>query len=349
MSSLVVVTTSYPEHPGDAQGHFVAAEVRRLTATHDVTVLAPGHGRKPVGSERVVSLGGGDAFGFPGALPRIRERPLRALAATGFAARAVAWLRRAPAPARIVAHFLLPCGVPIGTAARRRDTTRLEIVVHGSDARLFAALGPARALVTHELLRSRAELRCVSTELSELLLDGVTPRQRLELRRRLRVEPSPIDVPAQSRAEARYGLGIHTEARLAVVAARLVPGKRVDVALEACRRVGIELVVLGDGPERAALVRRFPEARFVGQVPRTLALRWLAAADALVTASRLEGAPTVVREARALGTPVVCLEAGDLRRWAAADSGIHLAESDAELGPRVAAVIAASSATASLC
>ena len=116
---LYVVTTSYPEHPGDAQGHFVAAEVRRLAETHDVTVLAPGRERAPLGNERVISLGGGSAFGFPGALARLRERPWRVAGAVQFVVNAVRWLERAPTPARLIAHFLLPCAVPIATRALR--------------------------------------------------------------------------------------------------------------------------------------------------------------------------------------------------------------------------------------
>jgi teichuronic acid biosynthesis glycosyltransferase TuaC len=87
---------------------------------------------------------------------------------------------------------------------------------------------------------------------------------------------------------------------------------------------GLQTVVVGDGPERPALEQRFSTVRFVGQVERPLALAWLAAADALVSASLHEGAPTVVREARALGTKVVCLPAGDLRKWAEADPGIYV-------------------------
>jgi teichuronic acid biosynthesis glycosyltransferase TuaC len=97
------------------------------------------------------------------------------------------------------------------------------------------------------------------------------------------------------------------------------------VALEACERLSaLHVVVVGDGPERPRLMQRFPRARFVGQVARPLALAYVAAADALVSASLHEGAPSVVREARALGTAVVCLEAGDLRRWAERDAGIHV-------------------------
>jgi glycosyltransferase involved in cell wall biosynthesis len=120
-------------------------------------------------------------------------------------------------------------------------------------------------------------------------------------------------------------VGIRPDARVAVIVARLVPGKRVDVALEACRRVpNLQTIVLGDGPERDALARRFPSASFLGHVERSIALAYLSAANVLVSASLLEGAPTVVREARALGTDVVCLPAGDVARWAESDPGIHV-------------------------
>jgi glycosyltransferase involved in cell wall biosynthesis len=52
-----------------------------------------------------------------------------------------------------------------------------------------------------------------------------------------------------------------------LVVSRLVPYKRVGLAVEACRRIGAPLVVVGDGPERAALERSAgPTVRFVGRV-----------------------------------------------------------------------------------
>lgn len=320
------MTTSYPEHQDDAQGHFVAAEVRRLAETADVTVLAPGAARTALGRERVVSLGGSSAFGFPGALPRLRQAPWRSVAAARFVVNALGWLRRAAPPRQLIAHFLLPCGVPIATRGRRDASTQLEVVVHGSDAQLFAALPVVRGAVSCELARSGASLRFVSSELKALVLGCLGRRQRAMLEPRSRVEPCLIQVPDRlSRQRARAQLGLAQDARVAVIVARLVPGKRVAVALEACRRVaGLQSIVVGDGPERARLQAQFPQALFVGHVERPRALSYLAAADALVSASLREGAPTVVREARALGTPVVCLEAGDLRRWAEADAGIHV-------------------------
>lgn len=297
-----------------------------MLAQHEITVLAPGDERPSIWGERVVSLGGSAAFGFPGALARLRADPRAWLGAAEFCWRARAWLGQAPAPDRLIAHFLIPCGVPLATSAARASGSELEVVIHGSDGRLFARAPVGRAAAGAQLIASNAALRFVSNELCELVLASLPARQAAVLRTRSRVEPCSIDVSAPDRRAAREELGIAGSARVALIVARLVASKRVDVALAACERVrGLATVVVGDGPERAALSRRFPNTTFVGQVERPLALTYLAAADVLVSASLEEGAPTVVREARALGTQVVCLAAGDLRRWAERDAGIVIA------------------------
>ena len=331
MSRIVVVTTSYPRHRGDAEGHFVGAEVRRLCEGADVTVLAPGLERASLWGERVVSLGGGEAFGFPGAVERLRRRPSQVLGAAGFVLSAARWLKREEVPDRVIAHFLLPCGFPIATRGLAGRRSELEVVVHGSDARLFARLPGGQGVVGRALVAADATLRFASTELRDLVLSALTTSQARVLAGRARVEPAAIDVDGvPARADARRRLGIAEDAKVAVIVARLVPGKRVDVALEACARINdLSSFVIGDGPEMAALSRRFTAARFVGHVQRPVALSYIAAADVLVSASLEEGAPTVVREARALGTHVVCLEAGDVRQWAATDPGLSVVASGA--------------------
>jgi glycosyltransferase involved in cell wall biosynthesis len=139
------------------------------------------------------------------------------------------------------------------------------------------------------------------------------------------VRPSPIDVPPLDTAECRRALGIASGRPLALVVARLVSGKRVEVALAFREHLPEhDWVVIGDGPERARLARRFERVRFLGQLDRDATLRWICAADVLISASLSEGAPTVVREARALGTRVIAAAAGDLEQWAASDPGIQL-------------------------
>jgi glycosyltransferase involved in cell wall biosynthesis len=126
---------------------------------------------------------------------------------------------------------------------------------------------------------------------------------------------------------------------------RLIPSKRFELGLECISAVGASAVVIGDGPERGSLESRARrlglDARFVGQLPRPAALGALRRADVLLHPSRAEGAPTVVREARALGLAVVCSDAGDLLRWAADDAGIVVA-ADVDLAAALQRVLRSS-------
>jgi glycosyltransferase involved in cell wall biosynthesis len=172
------------------------------------------------------------------------------------------------------------------------------------------------------LLRRGATFRFASRELRDRLAEATG----LGLGSTV-VQPSAIEVgDAPSRETARRILGVPPSARLAVIASRLVPGKRIDRAIALARGRAQRVVVVGDGPERERLERAFPEATFVGLLLRPEALAWIAAADLVVSASRDEGAPTVIREARALGVPVLCEAAGDVRAWAQEDAGIEIVD-----------------------
>jgi teichuronic acid biosynthesis glycosyltransferase TuaC len=312
---IVVITTSYPASPGDPSGHFVASEVGALRAEgHQVTVIAP----RPAGergAEDVCWVEAGSAFGWPGVMSRLRERPLRVLSVLGFAFRARRALARQGRVDRVVAHFAVPSAWPIAS----RCGVKLEVVVHGSDARLIGRLpGFLRRRIAHSL--RAAEVRTVSEELRRELGRALGPA----IAARTSVREARLELDgALGRADARRELGIHENERLVVVAGRLIRGKRTEVALGAARLIpNVRVVVVGDGPERSRLEQAFPEAELVGLVPRERALAWLAAANVVLSASLEEGAPSVVREARALGTPVVALACGDLMRQAESDPGL---------------------------
>jgi teichuronic acid biosynthesis glycosyltransferase TuaC len=316
---VAILTTSYPRSPGDAAGHFVRAEARALCAAgHDVWVFAPGaEAVVEPGAPRVVWLASGKAFGSPGAAARLRENPLRGAAALAYLARAGSALKERGPFERVVAHWLVPSGFPLALVAG--PDTELELVAHGSDVRLLARFPSVARWVLGTFVARSATVRCVSHELATELV-ALEPR----LAPLLRVEACPIDLPALDRAAARrrHHAG---SAPLIVVAARLVPGKRVEVALRSATLVpGARCVVLGDGPERAALEQAFSGVEFLGSVPRDVCLQWLAAADLVLGASRLEGAPSVVREARLLGTKVVACASGDLAAWAADDAALWI-------------------------
>jgi teichuronic acid biosynthesis glycosyltransferase TuaC len=340
---VAVVTTSYPSEPGDPSGHFVAAEVQALRrAGHHVSVIAPWPGgarraHAPAayadtdahpGTEAVRWLEAGGAFGWPGALARMRAEPRRVLGAARFVAAARRELALLGALDRVVAHFIVPSAVPICAPAWNAKRA-LEVVAHGSDVRLLARLPYVMRRRILAVLRG-ADIRCTSAELREELVRDADA----EFAAQVRVAPSPLDMSGvPNREQARRSLGIAAETRLLLVVGRLVAGKRVEVALGAAQLVaGAECVVVGDGPERAALARAFPAVRFVGRVPRQVALTWIAAADVLLSASRDEGAPSVVREARALGTRVAAVPAGDLRRWSRFDPGLSVVSEFVLLG-----------------
>jgi glycosyltransferase involved in cell wall biosynthesis len=172
------------------------------------------------------------------------------------------------------------------------------------------------------LLARGTHFRFVSTELRNLIADAGAA----ELYAEARVAQSPIDVSeAPARAVARSERGISDHERLIVIVGRLIRSKRTNLALSAVSLIPkTKIVVVGDGPERANLEHRFSDAQFVGQIARREALGWIAAADLLVSASRQEGAPTVVREARALGVPVVSTASSDLHEWARNDRDLFV-------------------------
>ena len=114
----------------------------------------------------------------------------------------------------------------------------------------------------------------------------------------------------------------------ALLCGRLVDAKRYHLAIEAAAERQIPVTVIGDGPAEASLRKLADtlgvEATFLGRLPRPEALAVMDRATVLLHPSQDEAAPTVVLEARALGTPVVCCDAGDLKLWARRDDGIFL-------------------------
>ena len=323
MPRVLFITTSYPSERDDCAGHFVRAEVNRALADgHAVTVIAP-HAKRDAERASVNDRPHFGAFGSPGALSRLRARPDRWLGALIFVMTARSAARKFGPFDRTVAHFILPSLWPICALA----SGEVEVVVHGSDLRLLERLP---RFVRERVLRTRPGVkqnyRCVSTELAGRLAKLFTNDDVPEIC----VAPSPIEMPELgSKTELRETLGIGPE-KLVVIVARLISSKRVDVALRAAGAIDAKVVVCGDGPERQRLEREFPKVHFLGQVPRKRALEWMAASDVVLSASLEEGAPTVVREARALGVPVVTADTGDVTSWAKRDTGIFVAAPERE-------------------
>jgi len=95
---------------------------------------------------------------------------------------------------------------------------------------------------------------------------------------------------------------------------RLAPEKGHIGLLQAfakARVTNTELVLVGDGPDRARVERTIAElglqnsVRLLGRLPESETLREIARSDVLVLASFMEGLPVVLMEAMALAVPVI--------------------------------------------
>jgi glycosyltransferase involved in cell wall biosynthesis len=96
-----------------------------------------------------------------------------------------------------------------------------------------------------------------------------------------------------------------------LVAARLLAYRRIDLAVDACRRLGRELVIAGDGPERARLERLAEGApiRFVGHVDRPTLLDLFARCRSYLLPG-IEDFGIAPLEAAAAGKPTVAFRGG---------------------------------------
>jgi glycosyltransferase involved in cell wall biosynthesis len=95
-----------------------------------------------------------------------------------------------------------------------------------------------------------------------------------------------------------------------VTISRLVPHKRVDVIVEAFTKLGLPLIVIGEGPELVRLQRLAgPNIRFAGYLPDPIVEQILGRARAFVSASEEDFGIAMV-EAQAAGCPVIAYGKG---------------------------------------
>ncbi len=95
-----------------------------------------------------------------------------------------------------------------------------------------------------------------------------------------------------------------------LVVSRLIPYKRIDLAVEAFNRLGLPLVIVGDGRDRAALqAKAKPNIRFLGKVSDAEARRHYSRCRAFIFPGEEDFGITPV-EAQASGRPVIAYAGG---------------------------------------
>ena len=167
----------------------------------------------------------------------------------------------------------------------------------------------------------------------ELLANGVPPERIFAL-------PNGVDLdvhrPAteEERACRREQLGLAPERFVGVFVGRLHPVKDVDTLLETAARVPeLQLVIVGDGPERARLearaVRLGVERRVAFRGMSSQVVDVLRAGDAFLLSSHGEGMSNALLEAMACGLPcLVSRSVGGARELLDEGRGMLLADGD---------------------
>jgi glycosyltransferase involved in cell wall biosynthesis len=116
------------------------------------------------------------------------------------------------------------------------------------------------------------------------------------------------------RESIRVGMGLKSNEVVAICVARLLAVKDIELAVEAIRRVAqkgapMRLLVVGDGPHRAAIERQIvatnAPATLCGNMDRAGVIQAMVAADIFVLASKFEAWALVVNEACLCGLPLV--------------------------------------------
>ncbi len=103
------------------------------------------------------------------------------------------------------------------------------------------------------------------------------------------------------------------ESRSFVVACRLIPEKRVDLAINAMAEVNAKLIIVGVGPERERLKRHAEQmevsrkVEFYESLTRQQLFGRIKNSKGLIVASEREGLSLISLEAMALGVPVLIL------------------------------------------
>ena len=328
---ILVLTSTLPRWHGDATPRFVLDLCRALTQDFAVHVLAPHAGgarlREDMDGVSVHRFRyfpeAWQSLAYDGGIPeRLRRQPLALLQVPFFLAAqffAALWLAWTLHPRVIHAHWILPQGLVAMLVSRLcRSRPRLVVTVHGADLYTLNA-GPVRWLKSFVLTRQDRAAAVSAAMVPALLELGLSPDQ-------LHVAPMGVDVEGIFRADPAVG----RDGNLLVFAGRLVPKKGVDVLLKAfvimfAQRPALRLVIVGDGPERGALVRQAQRLGIAGRVEFRGALPQQEVAGFFRRASVAvfpfvsgpdgdrEGLGLVVVEAQACGCPVIASDIPAMR------------------------------------
>ena len=205
----------------------------------------------------------------------------------------------------IDAHYFYPDGVAAVLLGRYFDRP-VVITARGTDLNLIPDYALPRRMILWAASRAAGVVAVCQALKDRLVALGADAGRITVLRNGVDLALfQPVD-----RTAARQALGLRRRTLLSV--GGLIPRKGNDIVVQALPALpDVELLLVGEGPERDALARLAASlgvadrVRFLGAVAHADLPRIYSAADALVLASSREGWANVLLEAMACGTPVI--------------------------------------------
>ena len=319
---LLVLTSSYPQRPGDWRGAFVRElSLALMEQDIDVRVAAP----RPDPADVIeTDPAGPDVVWLPSVLPATTKAffgsglETNLLAHPGWALGLPKFLTAFSIEAAlqawqvdgIVAHWLLPMGFVGATIAR--VVKRPLIVVDHSGPPTVAWIPPMRQMARFAVASAGAVV-CVSDEVRMRTASFVGS----ELAQRLVTRPMGIDLrPTAAPPKTSHQVRI-------LFVGRLVSMKGVDVLIRALQGMDkMALMIIGDGPEASSMrtlaAKLDVHVTFAGEQDRETTRAAMQRHDVLIIPSkngflgRREGLPRVMQEAWACGLPVIASKTGGL-------------------------------------
>jgi glycosyltransferase involved in cell wall biosynthesis len=305
------------EYPplGGGGGVVMAALARELARRHTVTVLTSGAMGLPAASTE----GGVRVVRVPVFFRRemaVANFPSM-LAYLPMASLGGAKLLRAGGYDVINTHFVVPTG-PVGQLLGMLYRLPNVLSLHGGDL-----YDPSKSMSPHRHAWLRRPIQHLLRRADALVGQSRNTLEHVEtiygVRRAAELIPLGIERPPVVAECPRGDFGIPEDAFVMVTVGRLVGRKatvRLVQALQAAGRPQAHLLIVGDGPDAAAIRRSADDAgvgarvHLLGQVSDARKYQALRTADIFVSASQHEGFGLVFLEAMAYGLPIVCFDHG---------------------------------------
>jgi glycosyltransferase involved in cell wall biosynthesis len=241
------------------------------------------------------------------------------------------WMRHLPAMKRLYRHYLplyplavasldltgydlvvsSSCGFAKGIRVDERAVhvcychTPMRWVWRFDDYATREKFSPSKRLLLSLLLnRMRVWDLYAARQPDQFVANSHVVAERIQTiyKRHAVVVPPPIDVN-------RFSISTQVEDHYLVLS-RLVPYKRVDLAIEACNRLRRRLLIIGDGPDRRRLQNMAgPTIEFLGRLPDEVVTDYVSQCRALLFPGE-EDFGMVPLEVNSAGRPVVAFRGG---------------------------------------